>query len=306
MKYDVFISYSRRDTDIANKICEAFDKANITYFIDRQEIVGAYEFPEILANAILDSRLFLYLASQNSYKSKFTNSEVTFAFNEKDKNSILPYIIDGSELPVSQKFILSAINWRNIKEHPINSVLVSDILALLNRHNETYKPKSTDNQNNIKESRYNIYVQNAGPAKLQLVKYVKETANIGLKKAKDLVDSIPNDIFINCDYRQATILANEMRKIGAIVNITENSTKKRNSQNNIKESKYNIYIQYPGPAKLALLKSIKDATGLGLKEAKDLVDNTPSTIILNCDYYQANTLANEMRKIGAIVNIIDA
>ena len=38
MKYDVFISYSRKDTNIANRICQALDKANINYFIDKQEI----------------------------------------------------------------------------------------------------------------------------------------------------------------------------------------------------------------------------------------------------------------------------
>ena len=54
MKYDVFISYSRKDTSIAYKICEAFDNAGISYFIDKQDIGGAYEFPEILANVILD------------------------------------------------------------------------------------------------------------------------------------------------------------------------------------------------------------------------------------------------------------
>ena len=35
MKHDIFISYSRKDTAIAERICAAFDKAGITYFIDR-------------------------------------------------------------------------------------------------------------------------------------------------------------------------------------------------------------------------------------------------------------------------------
>lgn len=35
MKYNVFISYSRKDTKTVNKICNAFDKNGITYFIDR-------------------------------------------------------------------------------------------------------------------------------------------------------------------------------------------------------------------------------------------------------------------------------
>lgn len=99
MAYDVFISYSRKDAAIADRICRTFDKAGLTYFIDRQGILGGFEFPEVLANAILESKIVLYLASENSYNSKFTTSELTFAFNEKPKNSIPPYIIDGSVMP---------------------------------------------------------------------------------------------------------------------------------------------------------------------------------------------------------------
>ena len=300
MKYDVFISYSRKDSNVANKICEAFDKEGITYFIDRQGIGGAYEFPEVLANAILDSTLFLYLASKNSYESKFTNSEVTFAFNEKEKNCVLPYIIDDSNLPVSQRFIFSAINWRNIKEHPINSVLVSDILSLLNKNNETYKVKTKDNHNSKKGLGYDVYVQDSGPSKLALLKYVKETACLGLKEAKDLVDTIPNTIFVNCDYQTANTLAKEMRGIGATVTIIDNG-----NHNSKKGLGYDVYVQDSGPSKLALLKYVKETACLGLKEAKDLVDTIPNTIFVNCDYQTANTLAKEMRGIGATVTIID-
>ena len=110
MKYDVFISYSRKDIAIANRICEVFDKYGISYFIDLEGIGGGYEFPAVLAEAILDCRVVLFLASENSYNSKFTNAELTFAFNEKPKNSILPYIIDGSTMPPALRFIFSSIN----------------------------------------------------------------------------------------------------------------------------------------------------------------------------------------------------
>lgn len=132
-KFDIFISYSRKDTVIADKICNALDEANISYFIDRQGISGGMEFPVILADAICDGELFLFLASKNSYNSKFTNNEITFAFNEKPTQSILPYIIDGSELPRHIRFVFAGINWRNIEEHPINTILISDIAKLLGR-----------------------------------------------------------------------------------------------------------------------------------------------------------------------------
>jgi TPR repeat protein len=132
-KFDVFISYSRKDTAIADQICEAFDKHGITYFIDRQGIGGGLEFPDVLADAICDSGIFLYLASNNSYDSKFTKSEVTFAFNEKPHNSILPYIIDGSTPPRGIRFTFASINWRNIQDHPIEPTLVKDVCGLLGK-----------------------------------------------------------------------------------------------------------------------------------------------------------------------------
>ena len=88
MKYDVFISYSRKDTEVANKICQAFDEAGISYFIDRRGIVGGMEFPDVLAEAIRESKVFLFLASNNSYASKFTQSEIVYAFNKKQHDTI--------------------------------------------------------------------------------------------------------------------------------------------------------------------------------------------------------------------------
>lgn len=127
-KYDVFISYSRKDTETANRIIQAFEEAGITYFIDRQGIGGGMEFPAVLAQAIRESKVFLFMASRNSYESKFTQSEIVYAFNKKDKKNIIPYIIDGSSLPDELEFTFSSINWRRIEQHPIETTLVNDIL----------------------------------------------------------------------------------------------------------------------------------------------------------------------------------
>ena len=129
MGKDIFISYSRKDTAVADRICNALDRAGISYFIDRKGIAGGMEFPEILAHAIVDCKIFLFLASRNSYQSDYTANEITFAFNRKRK--MLPYIIDGSELPLALEFTFSRINWRTIEDHPIETVLVNDLKALL-------------------------------------------------------------------------------------------------------------------------------------------------------------------------------
>lgn len=135
-KYDVFISYSRKDTDIADHICSTLQSNGISYFIDRQGIGGGMEFPVVLAQAIRNSPLFLFLASKNSYSSKFTINEITYAFNKKERNQILPYIIDGSALPEDFEFVFAGINIRTIKDHPIVETLVPDLLKLLGREKE--------------------------------------------------------------------------------------------------------------------------------------------------------------------------
>lgn len=140
-KYDVFISYSRKDTAVADEITRAFEKEGISYFIDRKGIRGGMEFPMVLAKAIRESKVFLFLASENSYVSKFTQNEIVYAFNKKQKQDIIPYIIDGSELPEELEFTFSAINWRVIEQHPIETVLVDDILYRLGRERKPEPPK---------------------------------------------------------------------------------------------------------------------------------------------------------------------
>lgn len=145
-KYDVFISYSRKDTAIADKICAALDRQGINYFIDRKGIGGGQEFPEVLAKAIMGSRIMLYLASANSYNSKFTNNEITFAFNKMPRGAIIPYIIDGSKLSVGLEFTFSSINIRTLQEHPIETTLMKDLCQLLG-----YKYKeNVDSEENAK------------------------------------------------------------------------------------------------------------------------------------------------------------
>ncbi|MBQ6237184.1 MAG: toll/interleukin-1 receptor domain-containing protein [Bacteroidales bacterium] len=143
MTYDVFISYSRKDTAIADRICAAFDRAGISYFIDRQGIAGGMEFPKILAPAIKESEVFLLLASENAYQSPFTTREILYAFNKKRGEKMLPYIIDGSVLPDDVEFVFSSTNWRTMREHPIDPVLVDDVLRLLGRQRRTQATSST-------------------------------------------------------------------------------------------------------------------------------------------------------------------
>ena len=151
-KYDVFISYSRKDTLIVNKICDALDEQGIKYFIDRKGLAGGGEFPAELEEAIDSSILVLFIASKNSYSSKFTMGEITCAFNSKEKGNVIPYVIDDSSLLDirGMKLIFSNVNIRNIKNHPIENVLIQDICARLGR--DYQEPEALRKKRLLKET----------------------------------------------------------------------------------------------------------------------------------------------------------
>lgn len=134
-KYDVFISYSRVDSSVAREICSEFENVNISYFIDYNGILSGQDFINVIIKAINESSIFLFLASTNSYASQITIDEVFEALEgvAKGENQIVTYIIDGSELPRELKFRLRRYNWRNRNEHPIQTILIDDILKLLGR-----------------------------------------------------------------------------------------------------------------------------------------------------------------------------
>lgn len=133
MKYDVFISYSRKDSEVADRVYNALTQAGISCFIDRQDINGGKEFVDVITESIDNSTLFLFLGSGNSYSAKYAPLEARYAFEEKKPESIIPYLIDRTPLPKKFRFYFGSINIRNIIDHPVETVLVDDVLALLGR-----------------------------------------------------------------------------------------------------------------------------------------------------------------------------
>ena len=132
-KYDVFISYSWADMPVVDQITQALDNNGISFFLDRKGISGGEAIPGVIAQAIQDSEIFLFVGSKDSYKSKYAIAEVNFAFLKMAKSRTLLYLIDKADIPQELVLLLSAFNWRNRDTHPIDTVLVADLLKILGR-----------------------------------------------------------------------------------------------------------------------------------------------------------------------------
>ena len=69
------------------------------------------------------------------------------------------------------------------------------------------------------------------------------------------------------------------------------------------KSEFDVVLKSAGGSKLAVVKLVKELTGLGLKEAKDLVDNTPSPIKEAVSKDDAEGLKKSLEEAGAEVEL---
>ena len=69
------------------------------------------------------------------------------------------------------------------------------------------------------------------------------------------------------------------------------------------KSSFNVILKDAGANKIQVIKVVRDATGLGLKEAKDLVDGAPKTVKENVAKEEAEDLKAKFEEVGAVVEL---
>ena len=68
-------------------------------------------------------------------------------------------------------------------------------------------------------------------------------------------------------------------------------------------SEVDVILKSAGANKLAVIKLVREITGLGLKEAKDLVDNAPKAVKEKIDPDEAKAIADKLTEAGAEVEV---
>ena len=69
------------------------------------------------------------------------------------------------------------------------------------------------------------------------------------------------------------------------------------------KTSFDVILKAPGASKLAVVKLVKELTGLGLKEAKELVDNAPSPVKEGLPKADAEGLKKQLEEAGAEVEL---
>jgi len=69
------------------------------------------------------------------------------------------------------------------------------------------------------------------------------------------------------------------------------------------KTEFNVVLKDAGATKIAVIKAVREATGLGLKEAKDLVDTAPKTVKENMPKEDAEKLVEALKAAGALAEM---
>ena len=69
------------------------------------------------------------------------------------------------------------------------------------------------------------------------------------------------------------------------------------------KSSFNVVLSAAGDQKIKVITAVKNALGLGLKEAKELVDGAPKTLKENVSKAEAEELKAKLEEVGAVIEL---
>jgi large subunit ribosomal protein L7/L12 len=69
------------------------------------------------------------------------------------------------------------------------------------------------------------------------------------------------------------------------------------------KTEFDVVLQEIGPKKINVIKEVRALTGLGLKEAKDVVDGAPNTVMEAVSKENAEEAKSKLEKAGAVIEI---
>lgn len=69
------------------------------------------------------------------------------------------------------------------------------------------------------------------------------------------------------------------------------------------QSEFTVVLKEIGGEKIKVIKAVREITGLGLKEAKEVVDNAPSDVKEGVDKEEAEAIKTQLEEVGATVEL---
>ena len=69
------------------------------------------------------------------------------------------------------------------------------------------------------------------------------------------------------------------------------------------QTEFDVVLEGPGDKKIQVIKAVREITGLGLKEAKEMVDGCPKAVKEKASKEEAEEMKTKLEEAGAVVNV---
>jgi large subunit ribosomal protein L7/L12 len=122
-----------------------------------------------------------------------------------------------------------------------------------------------------------------------LKEFAEQLVNLTVKEVNDLADILKDEYGIE--------------PAAAAVAVTGGATTGGGDAVTEEKSEFDVVLTAAGASKLAVVKLVKELTGLGLKEAKELVDNAPSNVKEAVSKDEAEGFKKSLEEAGAEVEL---
>lgn len=154
---------------------------------------------------------------------------------------------------------------------------------------------------------WSLVLDDAGAKKIQVIKEIRTVTGLGLAQAKALADAVPSTILSGVDHGSASAAYRAFTGAGARVRITEArgepAAGPAGALGAAGSGACTVVVEDVGPQKIQVIKEIRTVTGLGLAEAKALVDAAPSTVLTGVDRTVATAARERLTAAGATVRV---
>jgi len=69
------------------------------------------------------------------------------------------------------------------------------------------------------------------------------------------------------------------------------------------QTEFTVVLKEVGSEKIKVIKAVREITGLGLKEAKEIVDGAPSNLKEGCEKAEAEAYKAQLEEVGAVIEL---
>lgn len=148
---------------------------------------------------------------------------------------------------------------------------------------------------------YKLILNNIGQNRVKAIKAICDLKECGLATAKNLAESVPVVLFDYMEEAEAVKACGILTDTGCDASITALVGEAAGAV--IPDAQYSVFLQSVGAQSIVTIKEVREATGLGLREAKDLVLDAPQIIGTHFTLEQAEKICQTLTELGNTVSI---